>query len=358
MDLRDRVRGCLFGGAIGDALGAPVEFNDLADIRRRFGPDGIANYVDAYGHVGAITDDTQMCLFTCEGLIRAYVRARLKGICHPPSVVHHAYLRWLITQGVKPRAEVASDEAWPDGWLVADRRLHQRRAPGHTCLTALGAAVKLGDRATNDSKGCGAIMRVAPVGLLGTAGSAESGWPTFELGDETALFTHGLPTGHLAAAYFAEVIAQIVAGKTLRDAIAIARTPLEVHHYADEVMLAIDHALRLADEGGNPTPEVVERLGAGWVAEEALAIALYCAIVAESFEHGVRLAVNISGDSASTGSLTGQLLGTALGHEVIPARWLADLELHDIIARMADDLISVGNGTFNAEAAWSSYPGW
>src|SRR5262249_54115191 len=162
-------------------------------------------------------------------LMRAYVRARLKGTCHTPSVIHHAYIRWAITQDVKPRAEVASDEVWPDGWLVADERFWARRAPGNTCLTALGAAVKLGDRAENLSKGCGAIMRVAPVGLLSASGSAKSGWPTFELGDETALLTHGHPTGHLAAGYFAEVVAQLASGRPLRDAIDIARTPLEVH---------------------------------------------------------------------------------------------------------------------------------
>ena len=242
MDQLDRVNGCLLGGALSDALGGGVEFTSLADIRRRFGPGGISNYVEAYGRRGAITDDSQLTLITAEGLVRAYVRARLKGTCHAPSVVHHAYLRWLITQGVTPKAEVASDEGRPDGWLVADRRLHQRRAPGSTCLTALRDAAKLGDRADNLSKGCGAIMRVAPVGLLGTAGSAESGWPTFELGDETAILTHGHPTGHLAAGFFAEVIAQLVAGKSLRDAIDIARPPLEVHHYADDVLYALCEA--------------------------------------------------------------------------------------------------------------------
>src|SRR5215469_1142760 len=95
-------RGCLLGGAVGDALGAPVEFMSYANIVREFGPEGIRDFAPAYGRLGAITDDTQMTLFTAEGLLRAYVRGCLKGICHPPSVVHHAYLRWLITQGENP----------------------------------------------------------------------------------------------------------------------------------------------------------------------------------------------------------------------------------------------------------------
>jgi ADP-ribosylglycohydrolase len=68
--LRDRYRGCLLGGAVGDALGAGIEFLSLADIRRRHGPRGVSGYVPAYGRLGAITDDTQMTLFTAEGLRR------------------------------------------------------------------------------------------------------------------------------------------------------------------------------------------------------------------------------------------------------------------------------------------------
>jgi ADP-ribosyl-[dinitrogen reductase] hydrolase len=87
----DRYRGCLLGGAVGDALGAPVEFLRRKEILRQFGPEGIAAYQSAYGRLGAITDDTQMTLFTAEGVLRAYVRGALRGICHPPSVIEYAY---------------------------------------------------------------------------------------------------------------------------------------------------------------------------------------------------------------------------------------------------------------------------
>ena len=70
----------------------------LSAIRAKFGPAGITDLAPAYGRVGAITDDTQMALFTAEGLLRADARWRGRGICHVPSVVRHAYLRWLHTQ--------------------------------------------------------------------------------------------------------------------------------------------------------------------------------------------------------------------------------------------------------------------
>ncbi len=97
-----RYRGCLLGGAVGDALGASVEFLSLGEIRARFGAAGIRDYAPAYGRIGAITDDTQMTLFTAEGLLRAHNRGTQKGIVHTPTVVHHAYLRWLETQSEAP----------------------------------------------------------------------------------------------------------------------------------------------------------------------------------------------------------------------------------------------------------------
>ncbi len=107
------IAGSLVGGATGDALGAPVEFMSLSAIRMKFGDDGISNFSPAYGRLGAITDDTQMTIFTAEGLLRAYVRANLRGICSIPGVVSKAYHRWLETQE-KPYAD--RDKNKP-GWL-------------------------------------------------------------------------------------------------------------------------------------------------------------------------------------------------------------------------------------------------
>jgi ADP-ribosylglycohydrolase len=207
----DRVRGCLLGGAVGDALGAAVEFDSIDGIRARFGAAGIRDFSEAYRRLGAITDDTQMTLFTAEGLIRAYVRQVAKGICHPPSVVDHAYARWLRTQG-------ETSERWsgkPDGWLVGVGALHARRAPGNTCLTAMrGPAMGTIDAPLNDSKGCGGVMRAAPAGLVGERADA------FDLGCETAALTHGHPSGYLAAGALAALVASQLDGGYLGGALA------------------------------------------------------------------------------------------------------------------------------------------
>jgi ADP-ribosylglycohydrolase len=335
---RQHFRGCLLGGAVGDALGAAVEFASLREIRRSFGPDGLTGYASAYGRPGAITDDTQMTLFTAEGLIRAANRFADRGICSMVGCVERAYLRWLHTQGARYDERRMGER----GWLLEHADLHQRRAPGNTCLSALDAALRAGPNrsparpAANDSKGCGGVMRVAPVGLVCLEPLRD--------GTAVAALTHGHLAGHWAAGYFALLIGRLADGASLSSAVEelVAHPPATA---APEVDAALAHALRLAREGTG-TAEEVEQLGEGWVAEEALAIGVYAALHGlDSFRRGVLLAVNHGGDSDSTGSIAGNLLGLIHGEEGIPRDWLDGLELRDVITRIADDLwLHFGDG--------------
>ena len=159
-------RGCLLGGAIGDALGAPIEFFEVDQIKGCYGEAGITDLEIGPGGKAEITDDTQMTIFTAEGLLRAETRYNERGICHVPSVVHRSYLRWLHTQKYSSRKNSNSKDI-EDSWLSEIKELNKQRGPGNTCLSALSS----GDMGTleepiNDSKGCGGVMRAAPVGLL------------------------------------------------------------------------------------------------------------------------------------------------------------------------------------------------
>jgi ADP-ribosylglycohydrolase len=356
MELAERISGCLLGGAAGDALGGPVEFASLAEIRRRYGPDGVTEP----GRPARFTDDTQLALFTVEGLIRASVRGRSKGICHPPSVVRHAYLRWLHTQGVGwpgAGAEFAAGRPEPDGWLVREPIMHHRMAPGNTCLAALHA----GGRGTvanpvNDSKGCGAVMRAAPAGFF--CRTAARAWET---GCEIAAITHGHRDGIYPAGVAAAAVRLLADGLPLPAALADAAT------YAPSrsgTAAALAAAFELATSVA-PSPELLAgRLGGGWTGDEALAIAVCCALSAADPAAAVLAAVNHSGDSDSTGTITGHLLGAAAGLAWIPAGWLAALDGKDVIERLAADAATElldppqdDDGDVPA-AWWDRYPGW
>jgi ADP-ribosylglycohydrolase len=360
---RSRFLGCLLGGAVGDALGAPVEFMRREDILRRFGPKGITAYTPAYGGLGKITDDTQMTLFTAEGLLRAWVRGCQKGISTYSGITAHAYLRWLQTQGFEPdhNLTLGADE---QGWLFQQRELHSRRAPGNTCLSALREMTSLGEPAHNNSKGCGGVMRVAPVGLFALR-LEMAPEETFRLGTELAALTHGHPTGSLTGGVLAVLIRRLAGGATLLDGLSTAKACLRTHSHHEETLSAVELAEQLATSGP-AHEECIARLGEGWVAEEALAISIYCALVARDFRQGIILAVNHDGDSDSTGAVTGNLLGAMFGVEAIPAEWLEPLELRTVITELADDLYDfhdwdIGDGSANEELKqriWSKYPGF
>ncbi len=347
-----RVRGCLLGGAVGDALGAAVEFMDLEEIRETFGPAGLRDYAVAYGRRGAITDDTQMTLFSAEGLLRAWVRGSTRGLVHIPGMVRLAYLRWLLTQGIEPAP--GFKEVGRDGWLFGVRGLHSQRAPGGTCLSALEVGCDGPEVADNNSKGCGAVMRAAPFGLFPALGDVEA---VFALGVETGALTHGHPSGYLSAGHLAATVAGLREGMGLRDALNQADALLARRPDHMETTRALAKAYRLADKGP-PSAEALEGLGGGWVGEEALAIAVCCALTASDFAEGVLRAVNHSGDSDSTGAICGNLLGALWGERAIPAGWLEELELRAEIGRLADDLFACGTGGREAEAMEGDYPGW
>lgn len=357
-----RFRGCLLGGATGDALGAAVEFLSFEEIQARFGSDGIRDYAPAYGGLGRITDDTQMTLFTAEGLLRSHVRGCLRGITTQGSLVNSAYERWLYTQGERSRQD--TEQEWLDsGWLIKQRELHSRRAPGMTCLSALRQVRRYSDIAQNDSKGCGGVMRVAPVGLFAHVMGA-SHEMCFALGEEVCALTHGHVTGQLTGGVLAVMIQCLVAGDSMAQALAHAMRILERKSGCEETMQALKQACELAESDTAPQVAVV-MLGLGWIAEEALAMSVYCALTARDFRSAIQIAVNHDGDSDSTGAITGNLLGAQWGEEAIPADWLEPLELREVIGEVAQDLhdcarweLYTDGGGKDERWVWEKYPGY
>ena len=337
----DAIRGCMLGGAVGDALGAPIEFMSKLAIMQKYGDDGVQDYVEFADGTGAITDDTQMALFTAEGILRASVRGHEKGICGVSSVVCGAYQRWLKTQGFSPEDKYGNLDS---GWLIKEKQLFSSRAPGMTCLSALEENAL---HAKNDSKGCGTVMRLAPVGLFFEPEAA------YQYGCEFSAITHGHPTGITAGGAFAMLISYLRYGKSFAAALDLVEKHLENIPDASETLAAIRKARTAIN---------IAELGEGWVAEEALAIGIYCALHHQwNFKAGVLKAINITGDSDSTGCIAGHILGVLNGEKAIPQKWRKNLREYNIISQIADDIhtrfeeSSAGHVT---ESWWQNYPGY
>ncbi len=312
-ELREsRGRGCLLGLAIGDALGAPVEFSTRAQIVAQYGPAGIQELAPRAGQpAGVYTDDGQMSVATARGV-----------------------LDWQAATGWSARAASAPDL---DALALAvwARYVEWSRSPGCP-LGSPGAqvmaAIKGGVPLTLQhpvnawGKGCGGVMRVAPLGLIGLGRWA------FEAGARCATLTHRHPTSDTAAGFLAQLVDHLLAGAPLTDAMARARGALVGWPGHEETLDAVDAAVRLAaspadvyeavGQIGHVGTEEPSEHGKGWVAEETVGIALYCALrFRGDYAGAVRAAVNISGDSDSTGAVTGAIVGAAGGAEAIPSAW-------------------------------------
>jgi ADP-ribosylglycohydrolase len=150
------------------------------------------------------------------------------------------------------------------GWLFQQPELHSRRGPGTTCLSALRDMKFTGMPAENTRKGCGRVMRIAPVGLFAWRMDARhEPEPAFELGAELAAITHGHPTGSLAAGVMAVLVMALTDGASLPEALAVAKPVLEAQTGCKETRDAIAKAEELAASSVPPEQAIARLARAG-----------------------------------------------------------------------------------------------
>jgi len=317
---RNSFEGAIVGLAVGDALGYPAEFRRRNAIIGAFGTNGIRRFVSVNDPAwpalpvvigwqlppGAYSDDTQMSLAVAEALIEA----------------GHKDLDSLMRRMAAHFVE----------WSVSPEN---NRAPGVTTMAAcarLADGVEWRDAGISGSKGCGSAMRVAPIGLFL--------WREIPRLLETARASSMLTHGHDAAIEGAAAAALLVG-------LAVSKTPPEEMYRA----LMRECAPRSKDFkaclekvpsflGTEPAEALSSRgLGEGWVAEEAVASALYCFWRSPlDFEQTVVTAANTDGDSDSIACIAGGLSGAFNGLNAIPTSWQWDVEnsadLRDLASRL------------------------
>ncbi len=331
---RERVLGCLFGTAFGDALAAPAEFLTLDQIVQRWPPAGP---FDLERQPSRVTDDTQMMLAVGAAIVAAQASGALTAATLEPAL-RTTFITWLNDP-------------------------QNNRAPGMTCLQACGN-LERGQRwqiaTVAQSKGCGANMRVQPVGLLQVDAPTRAALAQFQ-----AALTHGHPTGLAAADLTAWVIADLLAGG------AVAGLPARLRAYA-ESQREVYHAEWLGDlwqqfgstapksfiaRGWNECIGVLDRLeaalvtpdvtsdpclatGLGWIAEEAFATGLLCFLLYPNDPRRMlQRAAATAGDSDSIACLAGAFAGVYHGMAAWPAHWTDQIEYREQLDQLAHDLI-------------------
>jgi hypothetical protein len=295
----------------------------------------------------AATSAGQLACFTVDGIIRAHVRGSHKGICHPPSVVWHAYTRWAAMQGI-PGVKRWADENWPDGWLAEVPALAARRGSAPATVTALRAQVMgTPEKPVGSSAGAHGLTRCLPIGLI-----ARWSPDPERLAAEVAATTHAVEAT-IAAALGVRLIAAIVAGQ--------------------EIMAAAhdEPALRAAVAAAGSRPgqlSMLDEVAPDARAMSVLAGGVYAAVSfagRAQVRDGLRFAASGAG-GAHTAVVAGALLGAVHGVDALPVDWVSRLELGWVGDTLARDLLTEfldrPSGGEYAPAAdphwWNRYPGW
>jgi ADP-ribosylglycohydrolase len=342
------IAGVIFGTAIGDALGYPVEFMSAQGIKDRFGGRGVTGYVryiqngvpyeldlvrEFRDHVAGVdvteetfvnhqdqeadievpyhvqfSDDTQMMIATFQGLLRART--------------------WNSPD--RAAEEVAAE------YIAWSQSSDNNRAPGNSCMhgcAQLDRDVPWHEAGAPGSKGCGAAMRSMAYGVWFGHDYQQAGW----WAARHALMTHGSSNAQASAAAVAAGVALAMQGeepsRILEGVLEIAELyDLECHDMIASI------SLEWQDKSAE---EVLDRFR-GWCGDEAVAAAMWCFLkYPDDYRKAVLTAVNSPGDSDSLGAITGALVGARVGCSSIPERWREKIEHADMLSILSGKLETV-----------------
>ncbi|WP_432043880.1 ADP-ribosylglycohydrolase family protein [Streptomyces cadmiisoli] len=361
--IQSRVRGMMLGLALGDSLGTARGKLPASGLLRA----GVS---------------TQLACFTTEGMIRASVRGNHKGICHPPSVVMHAYCRWAALQGIevermRRRWARHGDAAWPDGWLAGVPALAVRRGSAPATVAALSGIEQGGLGEPTTSRGCHALTRALPLAVAGPPGIAQA--------REIAALTHGDAEAQAAAVHATVLVHHCLThnssegrqgsrvGQSAREALDAGITALRSRERSLGERLTEDEHDRLSAAFRRAVDEPARAGGLVQLAPDATAPSallggLYVAVsFPDPADVGAALEFAAAApDGESVACVAGALLGAVHGAGSLPVDLVSRHELAWVLDTLARDLlIEFDDSPSGSEYVqgwdpqwWDRYPGW
>lgn len=313
----------LIGGALGDAFGYGVAQDSLEAIRKRHGPAGVRE-PEFHRDRLIVSDETQLTLFTLEGLTRA-MQVPNQSEHDLLAEIRLSYQDWLASQGQ------GSADGGHATRLLKHAALHARRDPGATCVQALRAGGGGSpERPLNDSRESGGTLRSTPVAYMPELSTEQA----FRLGARAAALTHGHPAGYLPAGILAAAVHDVLGGKPLQTAMIHAGDQARGMRGHETTLRGLRAAI---DASIRPyTLQLPDSLGREREAGVALNIGFYAASRSQDFREVMAIAANQDGDSDIAASVAGQLFGAMHGIEALPHAWVRCLDVLDAVCDLAD----------------------
>lgn len=329
----ESLRNTILMGALGDAMGYQVEFMNEQEIDSFFSNE--VTFEKMTNQPLIVSDDTQMSLYTLEGIYNDKL--------DPVSSIYQHYLDWGWTQlySINNNISILHPDVSKLARLSIMRQAH---APGRTCMNAL----MFGEMGTyssriNNSKGNGGVMRLAPLAVYYALNSDLTEHQIAMLGVDVSCITHGHDLSIIASYHFVYLLACLARDKNIvLEKWVLSSLKETVNQFSDfseilEYKLLIEKSIRLAHENSTNDRYAINQIGEGWVAEETLAIALYCALKYRNNPQDALLSsVNHKGDSDSTGILTGNILGLLLENTDSYLPILKRIDLYDVITSLVE----------------------
>ena len=297
IELFKKIQGTVFGLAIGDALGYPVEFLSRDSIKSQYGEEGIINYPFNSNNVkvGLYSDDTQMTLAVANSLLESKTD-------HAEEIMDNMtknFIKWKNSP-------------------------ENNRAPGLTCM----GGVKNLERGIHwtqsglDSYGCGSAMRAAPIGIVYNKKFDK----LKEVAKNSSIITHNHPVAVASAIANAYLVAKSINGEDPRDLDSLIKFTEGISEQFTNKLKDIE---RYYDY---QTDTALNLIGEGWKGDEAVALAQYCVMKGDlDFDKTVVMAANTNGDSDSIASIAGGIVGSYVGRDKIPLRFFRGLENRELL---------------------------
>ncbi len=337
MESAERFTGCMLGGAVGDALGYLIEDMDLKTIHKKYGPYGLRTILKLASNdkKSVVSDDTQLALFTADGLLWA-----AHEHIAPEDGMYRSYMRWYYTQTERlvrmEQAEWIKKQPHEIAWgydMMENSFLFARRSPGKVCLMALASGKQYDKKHKPNTNKSSTVLRTGPVGLF-YAGDPEK---AMRAGCRAGALTHGSSSAYLAAGVFSALVSLLADGEVLGSALTAVLPILQKEENSMGLVKTLIQAIDEAVSDHNPIKSM-QVLGLGWNADEALALAVYCLLKNHSLKDAVLMACNQDGDSDTCGAVCGTLGGAAYGKSAIPKNWLNGLDSLDLTKTLAQCL--------------------